>query len=402
MTPTTNGESNRSVSILFLGLSFVACPSNQEPVVTDSNNSFSDASLTAVTLPEYRSSLSKESNILTTDKIHIIFRAFIPNHHPGNPGYIRKVPGRPDKFMIDPPLSSWPIFIRKIIGTDGCFMTDHRDFSDDPAAQSRLTTEFRLVINGHNSVVEPIPGKAFQWAGATEKVNCNTGETMELGTAIPHTAVFREPFRVAGPFVNGDDIQITFQNAASNPLAFPSPDVDYSLDMIYNIRTKKLSYKATVGAFPAFEAYARMNNDATVELFKLMPTGDTAWSLLDVRGQRYHSGTASLGTPGPQRPEDLVGKWTGQCLWSIVPNARIKDPVTLLLENAGHGLGGIHTSLLNGAASSLQEIDLDLKNGKIQFVIFGWPYKGTVGMVRGKLTIRAEYDKLVVCTYVKE
>lgn len=74
-----------------------------------------------------------------------------------------------------------------------------------------------------------------------------------------------------------------FGVTTSNPFAPPavSPAIDYSLDYTYDKSTKKLSFAANFGMFPAYEAYAQLGNGPVITVFRALPQTNTAWGLYD-------------------------------------------------------------------------------------------------------------------------
>jgi len=188
------------------------------------------------------------------DRIHIIIRAFIPNSLDQDTGYIKPIPGRTNQFMIQPPLGSG-------------FATDHRTFSSNFSASARVVTEFVLVVNGDKASVEKVANRPYHSCGSTESITLVNGKITGTDTKTASMSVdaLGKPM-----FANGM-AQIAGQAAAANPF-LPSPWVDYSFDIMYKPGTKQLSIKANVGAFPAFEGYAKLNSGSAVSLFKAKPT----------------------------------------------------------------------------------------------------------------------------------
>lgn len=209
-------------------------------------------------------------------RVHIWVKALIPKVNPVAPNGVKQVPGTTDKWMIDGPP-----------GTP-CFMTDHRAFSDDRAASARVTTEFFLVIDASGARVDvPVPLAHVHTAGTSTEVNCQTGAIIEQKPGVfskPHAIGSKPPEDSMGkPATAGSQSQVIFGVATVNPFAPPliSPAIDYLLDLIYDTATKKLSFKATLGQFPAYEAYAQLDNGPTVTLFRASPTTPTPWGLYD-------------------------------------------------------------------------------------------------------------------------
>lgn len=210
-------------------------------------------------------------------RVHFWVKAFIPKTHPTNPGYVRAVPGSTTKWMIPGPTSA-----------DQCFLTDHREFSNDRAASARVTTEFFLVINGSSAITEvAVPAPHIHNAGISTKVNCATGAEIgsrpgrfsslhSIGSTPPEDAIGR-------PAVAGNQTQVIFGVATSNPFAPPavSPAIDYSVDCTYDKISKRLLFAANLGMFPAYEAYAQLGDGPVITVFRAGPQTSTAWGLYD-------------------------------------------------------------------------------------------------------------------------
>ena len=102
---------------------------------------------------------------------------------------------------------------------------------------------------------------------------------------------------VGTPAVAGSQTQLIIQAAASLPFITGSAWIDYSGDFTFDNATHKLTYRITIGNFPAFEAYAQLDNGPVKKLFVEEPRGATVWSLLDLGlgvGSRVESGAVQL------------------------------------------------------------------------------------------------------------
>ena len=217
------------------------------------------------------------------ERVQIWIKAFIPKSHPTNPNYVKPVPNRAGQFMIPPPV---PIAIPGLGEPNVCYLTDARAFSTNPQAPARLTTEFEILINGSSATIAKVNGRNIHRADETEKVFCSTGASVARGTAsviVPGTG---EAFGIGGPHIAGNQIQVIFQGAAKNPIVpviagIATPTIDYDVDIIYDKAAKKITFRATHGIFPAFEAYASRNGGPTKTLFRVMPEGATTWRLFD-------------------------------------------------------------------------------------------------------------------------
>jgi hypothetical protein len=210
-------------------------------------------------------------------RVHFWVKAFIPKTHPTNPGYVKPVPGSPGEWMIPGPTA-----------VDQCFFTDHRDFSSDRSASARVTTEFFLVINGSSASTEvAVPAPHIHTAGISTKVNCSTGSIIgqrpgvfsrlhSIGSTAPEDSIGK-------PAVAGTQVQVIFGVAITNPFAPPviSPAIDYSVDYTYDTSSKDLTFAATLGEFPAYEAYAQLGNGPVITVFRAPPVTNTPWGLYD-------------------------------------------------------------------------------------------------------------------------
>jgi len=210
-------------------------------------------------------------------RVHLWVKAFIPMTHPTNPGYVKPVPGAPGKLMIPGPT---PV--------DQCFFTDHREFSSDRYASARVTTEFFLVTNGNSATTEvAVPAPHIHTAGISTKVNCSTGSVIDqklgvfsrlhsIGSSAPEDSIGK-------PAVAGTQVQVIFSVATVNPFAPPgvSPAIDYSIDYTYDTSSKKLTFAANLGDFPAYEAYAQLGNGPVITVFRASPVANTPWGLYD-------------------------------------------------------------------------------------------------------------------------
>ncbi len=78
-------------------------------------------------------------------------------------------------------------------------------------------------------------------------------------------------------------IRVEFSGAASNPCVATSRiagDIDYTGTVSYERETRTLELDGKIDDFPAFEAYATLNDGAGVTLFRLPPPpGNTVMNL---------------------------------------------------------------------------------------------------------------------------
>jgi hypothetical protein len=198
-------------------------------------------------------------------RVHILIRTFIPKDHPGNPGYVRPVPGQAGKFVIPSPIDS------------SCFMTDNRLFSSDSDASSRATTEFELLVTGNTAVVQPAGPRPIQRTGVSHKVDCQTGSDL-----VPPKSASTDHMSVGHPAVGGNQTQVVVDGRASNPLVTPSPEVQYGGHFTFDQQNKTLRFNGSVAKFPAYEIYAQLNNGPVVTVLQLAPeAGSTVKDLID-------------------------------------------------------------------------------------------------------------------------
>lgn len=206
--------------------------------------------------------LSSDTVLAAEDQVRILVRSFIPSSHPGNPTYMRPIPNTPGKFMIPGPF-------------DGkCFDTDHRGFSIDPVASSRMASD-AVLVSGPNPTIKPASGNEIHRAGVTIERECASGKESRRGTASTNACVNGQPAYAAD--LHQTQIVLTCQGR--NPLV-PAigPRIDYGGTFTYDSQKKTISFKGNVGLFPAFEAYASLNGGPLIELFRYGPEGkDAKW-----------------------------------------------------------------------------------------------------------------------------
>jgi hypothetical protein len=205
---------------------------------------------------------------LTQTRVHIYVRAFIPKVHSGNPGYVRPVPTNPALFVI-PNLAVNANVCNPTV-TSSCFSTDNRLFSNDPQASARAVSEIVLVISGGTVTVQPEGGREVHRTGATHKVDCQTGVDI-----VPSQTAATSNMHFGTPAIADGIVQIVVDGRASNPLVTPSPDIQYGGTFTFNMLTKTLRFLGSTKVFPAYEAYAQLNDGPIVTLFQNSPAANT-------------------------------------------------------------------------------------------------------------------------------
>lgn len=255
---------------------------------------------------------------MAADTVQIWVKAFIPNSHPGNPGYVRKLANAerwvvpaPETYLLTPAARATPEWMRsglrylpgvravddliEDLRATGCYETDNRGFSSDRAAPARLTLDVTLTVDAGSQKVAPTTGTAAYRSGPTRHVDCKTGADLEPpatsdpyavltlpnGTAIPPGSGSRlEPARISG-----SDVIFFVRGRAGNPLTPEklTPAIDFAGTLRFNPKTRKLRFEGSAGDFPAFEGYASLNGGPARQLFRLVPAKDsTVWSLADL------------------------------------------------------------------------------------------------------------------------
>lgn len=198
------------------------------------------------------------------DTVRFFVRAFIPKSHPTQPGAIKPVPGRDGLFMLP-----------DVLPTGSCFDTDHREFSADPAASARVSTDITISL-GNSVQVKPSSGGAAHRAGATVKRKCSDGSEQKRATADVGAC------SIGAPASADNLVQVVLGCSAGNPLVPGAPKIDYDGTITYDKVAKTLAFQATIGNFPAFEAYASLNGKPFKKIFSVGPApGSTPWALFD-------------------------------------------------------------------------------------------------------------------------
>lgn len=228
-----------------------------------------------------------------SDELKVWIRAFIPNKHETNPQYIRTVPGLAGHWMIPAPsLGPLDKLAPGDFSLDGdvCFSTDNRGFSEKLEMTARVTTAFRVTVDGVQKDLKPLSGDSVHFPGQSTAYKCSTG-------AVLATKPGKITGSTGGPHVAGGKTQVNFQVAGSLPFIALALAIDYSGDIAFDKATKKMSFHFTCDRFPAYEGYAMLDNGPIKKIFSLPPTGDSVWSLLDLGtgiGQRSVSGEVSF------------------------------------------------------------------------------------------------------------
>lgn len=250
---------------------------------------------------------------VAVDRVHIVIRAFIPDSHDGNPGYVRRLTDgttaipAPPIFLVTPAMRAVTpraveVWAKKNVGNwkgsllsgalaKHCFKTDGRTFTSSTVASARLHFEATLVIDGTSVRIEnPARRSRPFWSDATHLVDCQTGRNLVsplAGDPYFVDAPFRPGSSIGKPRVEGNEVRLFIRGSGGNPLAplleSITPAVDFSGLITFNRQTKKLHFRGLAGVFPAIEGYASLNGDAPRTIFQLSPNdGTTVWDLADL------------------------------------------------------------------------------------------------------------------------
>jgi hypothetical protein len=152
-----------------------------------------------------------------------------------------------------------------------CFLTDQKSFSNHINAKSRMHSEFSLGLEG--------PRLVF-----TEWHNCDLTCECDCEDGSVECEKKSNTNRMKFTFPSSRDqnqlMRVTLKGAASNPCATGSPDIDYEGTITIDLRDRSIEFIGKVDPFPAFEAYATINNGAGVTMFQINPkAGKTPWNL---------------------------------------------------------------------------------------------------------------------------
>jgi hypothetical protein len=152
------------------------------------------------------------------------------------------------------------------------FQTDGRVFSSDPKASSRMHSEVKVdTATGQQTVTQ------HHECGRTLVYSQTDGSILRSG--------FTDNRRMG--FVVSKDIPgfvgLRMSCASSNPCVPASTritDIEYSGDLEIDFAKRSILIKLFLDDFPAFEAYAAINDGPGVELFRRMPEKGTEVSAL--------------------------------------------------------------------------------------------------------------------------
>jgi hypothetical protein len=209
--------------------------------------------------------------------------AFIPRDVPGYTTIVpagshagmTMIPGPQTVAVPIPPRASPWMFFQPVghirVGVSDCYLTDQRDFSDDIHAKSRMHSEFRIDFTAR------VPTMT-QWHNCdfTTECDCEDGEV----ECHQQGKTDRMQFRL---LQTNPTLKISLKGAGNNPCAPTSRlfgDIDYEGTILFDPVSRTIEIDTLIDEFPAFEAYATINDGAGTALFREPPpTGNTVMNL---------------------------------------------------------------------------------------------------------------------------
>lgn len=156
-----------------------------------------------------------------------------------------------------------------------CYLTDQRDFSNAIHAKSRMHSEFKIEVAGAQ-----YPMRQWHNCDLTTECDCEDGEVECTKKGDTGRMRFtRLTNRVCAPGV----LIIEASLSASNPCAPTSRafgDIDIRGNITVSLPRRSVSFQGMIDQFPAFEAYATINDGAGQTLFRVAPpAGNTVMNL---------------------------------------------------------------------------------------------------------------------------
>ncbi len=203
--------------------------------------------------------------------IRFWLNAFIPRDIFHKDGSLRSRarPNHPDQTMLPGP--SW---------FNDCFSTDNRGFSDDPKASSRMHSELVITFRGGR-----FTSRTTHRCDQTREYDCEDGDlegsaygsTVDMAFSAPRAHYGRPPDLLRWVLPDLPPRLHTFTTrlraAANNPLFSGSPNIDYEgqVTCFLTAHAASLTFAGSVDEFPAFEAYATLNDGLPKTLLQRLP-----------------------------------------------------------------------------------------------------------------------------------
>ena len=187
-------------------------------------------------------------------EIEIWIRAFIPNRHDSNRGYLQPVPGRPWQTMFKNPLPDRKDLIRR------CSRTDDRTFSSDKDASARIGGRATVRLDWPT-----VPIGEIHPPSQSVEVDCETGAE----TCRENVDTSRSKF---GPVIaQGDIVRLMVHGEAAHACFLVAPDIHYDGEFIIDLAANTVRFAGKIGRFPAFEAYFQIDRGPVRAIFQQLP-----------------------------------------------------------------------------------------------------------------------------------
>jgi hypothetical protein len=219
---------------------------------------------------------------MAADDVRIWVRAFIPTEASASGALLRASDG-------------------------GCIATDQRSWSDATVARSRLTSDFHLLVDEHAGVQVQASGPKVSSAANIRAVDCDSGVELTVQPGQLLTDTVRTPTASAKNLPLNARAQVLA--AVPDPLrAEASATIHYDATFIYDAQKRTLEYQALTGVFPAYEAYARLNDGPVVTVFRSAsaPRAQTVTATSKAANSVELKGTVQLADLG-KRPKAPTG-----------------------------------------------------------------------------------------------
>ena len=190
------------------------------------------------------------------DRLQVYIRAFIPRQHSS----VRPLPNSGGGTMVQPPASA-------IVG---CFPTDQRSFEPLVVTSSRVASI---------ATIDPTsPGKLVEQkhpSSESNAVDCGSGSIINR----ERTDTADQKFT----FVAADASkvsQLKIHASGHNPNFKWAPAIDIDGTFFIDLGASTIRFEGFVDQYPAYEAYAKFNDNSAVPILQIMPAdGKTALDL---------------------------------------------------------------------------------------------------------------------------
>lgn len=162
-----------------------------------------------------------------------------------------------------------------------CYDTDYRSFSDKMTAKSRMHARIKVLFNQPADVW----GKTCKLVDPdyrcdpTIQRNCETGA---MRSEPQRASKHRMKYRLSA-MTTGNNARVDFNLSAAHPFTYAAMmfgDVNVRGFFYIDYKARSLSLDCKIDSFPAFEAYASINDGTVRNLFMIdVPVGNTVTSL---------------------------------------------------------------------------------------------------------------------------